>query len=102
MGFFPDIRIAPEMLPAPHRYHPDEREWSWQVGDGELFFERGQRVRFRVQRVRFAPVPTLQEQQERRERGQVAAGTAERPHVPMLVEGRADTEGLGMLMWGWE
>jgi hypothetical protein len=65
----------------------------------DLFFERGLALRFKVQSVRFNPVPTLAEQQAQAEEGEPVVGSSERPHVPMEVVGRADGDGLGMVHW---
>ena len=37
--------------------------WLWRVEGQDLFFEKGLPLRFKVQTVRFHPVPTLAEQQ---------------------------------------
>ena len=72
----------------------------WNVDEDQyLYFERGLRIRFRAQSVRFLAVPTLADQAKQREEGQAVVGTAERPFVPMQVVGRTDGDGLGMMHW---
>ena len=66
----------------------------WNVGEDQyLYYERGLRIRFRAQSVRFLAVPTLADQAKQREEGQAVVGTAERPFVPMQVVGRTDGDG---------
>jgi len=104
LGFFDDIHIPRSMLPQPAVWKSAEREWAWRVEDGdqELFFGRNAEIRFRVDSVDYPPLPSLQAQAEDRAAGNPVLGTAERPHVPMAIVGRADATGLGMTAWGWE
>jgi hypothetical protein len=47
--------------PAPRRFL---QAWLWRVEGQDVFFEKSLPLRFKVQTVRFHPVPTLAEQQE--------------------------------------
>jgi hypothetical protein len=47
--------------PAPRRFL---QAWLWRVEGQDVFFEKNLPLRFKVQTVRFHPVPTLAEQQE--------------------------------------
>lgn len=102
LGFFEDVRIPVSLLPQPARWQASDAEWSW-LGGGPtpLYFQRGKEIRFKVRAVWFHPEPTRATQNAQAAAGELVEGTAERPHVPMEVQARADTVGLGMTFWEW-
>lgn len=65
----------------------------------DLYFEKGLPIRFKVQQIKFSAPPTLADQNEDREKKEPVRGSQQRPHVPLLVVGRADGDGLGMTHW---
>lgn len=99
LGFFKDVIIPPHGMPEPSFWKGDDEAWLWKVEGQDLFFERGLPLRFKVQIVRFNPVPTLASQQKQQQEGEPVVGTSDRPFVPMEVVGRADGDGLGMVHW---
>ena len=128
LGFFKDVVIPPHGLPEPSDWDEQDearraaacatshraatlrqltcplgvtalQAWRWQMGDQDLYFELGLPLRFKVQSVRFNPVPTLATQQQQQQEGRAVEGTSERPYAPMEVVGRVDDDGLGMVHW---
>ncbi len=102
LGFFDDIHIPSDLLLQPAKFSEAEREWYWEMDDSTpLFYTRGGDVRFKVHGVSYTPIPSLQAQTEQKKAGNAVLGSAEAPHVPMAVVGRADSNGLGMICWDW-
>lgn len=103
LGFFDDIHIPPEMLQQPAVWNAEESEWCWLMDEDSapLFYSRKGEIRLKVHAVEYSHIPSLQFQAEERKCGELVTGSAAKPHVPMLLCGRADSTGLGMISWAW-
>ena len=103
LGFFEDVTIPAGMLQQPAIWNEAGREWSWAMEEGEppLYYTRGGEIRIKVHNTKFYSIPSLAKQAEQRVAGELVEGTAAYPHAPMVVVGRADSTGLGMIGWAW-
>lgn len=103
LGFFEDVTIPAEMLQQPAQWHEAGREWSWAMEENEppLYYTRGGEIRIKTHGIKFHAVPSLAKQAEQRAAGEAVEGSAALPHAPMVVVGRADSTGLGMIGWAW-
>lgn len=103
LGFFDDVTIPAEMLQQPAQWHEAGREWSWAMEEEEppLYYTRGGEIRIKTHGIKFYAVPSLAKQAEQRAAGEAVEGSAALPHAPMVVVGRADSTGLGMIGWAW-
>eukprot|EP00922_Rhytidocystis_sp_ex-Travisia-forbesii_P051351 GHVS01076230.1.p1 GENE.GHVS01076230.1~~GHVS01076230.1.p1 ORF type:complete len:200 (+),score=22.67 GHVS01076230.1:87-686(+) len=98
LEFFKDVKILQEYLREPKGFNDDGDQmlWWWSFEGHELLYEPQQRIRFKVQDVKFSKaqasvrcIPGV-------------APIGEDIYVPpMVVIGRVDEDGLGMVTW-WE
>lgn len=104
LGFFKDVHILPEMLQQPAEWAEESKEWMWKMENGSdpaFFYQKDMPIRVKVQSVKYHPLPSVATQKEQRKKGVAVEGTKENPHTPMVVIGRADGTGLGMIRWDW-
>ncbi|XP_057963732.1 uncharacterized protein LOC131154918 [Malania oleifera] len=92
LGFFDDIHVPAHLMPKPSRFGPcPENEgsklWMWEYDEGQTLFIDGEdEIRFRVQSVKYPPIPIEQSE-------------GSKPFAPMVVTGSIAEEGLGPISW---
>uniref|UniRef100_A0A1D1Z3B8 DNA-directed RNA polymerase subunit n=1 Tax=Anthurium amnicola TaxID=1678845 RepID=A0A1D1Z3B8_9ARAE len=87
LGFFNDIHIPAHLLQQPNK-RGEDGIWLWQYTDESLSLDLDEEIRFRVNDVRYPPIPVRQEENAK-------------PFAPMEIIGDIRGDGLGLLSW-WE
>jgi len=95
LGFFEDVFIPPELLQQPAEYVESEKEWCWKMDEESepLYYSLHGQIRLKVHTVQFSSSKSPDSKDLDRE---------ESVRVPrMVVIGRVDSTGLGMIGWEW-
>lgn len=87
LGFFSDIYVPSNLLRQPCRLGEDGL-WIWTYGDDELPIDVDEKICFRVNGIRYPPIPYEQDENAK-------------PYAPMEIIADIDEDGLGMVAW-WQ
>lgn len=58
LGFFEDIYVPEHALQDPSLFDDNEKLWMWKFDDNDMYMDLQEEVRFRVDSVKFLPLPT--------------------------------------------
>ncbi|KAJ2559790.1 DNA-directed RNA polymerase III complex subunit Rpc25 [Coemansia sp. RSA 1933] len=95
MGFFDDIEVPADQMPAGSEFNAAEGVWVWTYEDNDLFLDLDEPVRFRVMRASFLDVSP-----PRPRVGDVDSVPVSHP-PPYSLMCSINGDGLGLLSW-WE
>ncbi|PKA49941.1 hypothetical protein AXF42_Ash019257 [Apostasia shenzhenica] len=87
LGFFHDIYVPVSQLPQPCKRR-DDGIWLWDYNSYEFTMDLNEEVLFEVLSINYPPVPVKQDANSKQ-------------FAPMVVVGRMQGDGLGVISW-WE
>lgn len=90
LKFFRDVYVAKDDLPEEVNFDKSTSTWSWDYEGHTMTYSVGERIRFRVKSVAFAP---------RSEELNVDRKLFSERNPPMRVEATAVEDGLGLVDW---
>ncbi|KYQ91392.1 RNA polymerase III subunit [Tieghemostelium lacteum] len=114
LGFYDEIFVLSIDLPTPSYFDEKEKLWFWVYGENSLYFEKGGKVRFKVDTVEFNPevsqppprpknvntdLMDSRTLQEHKQREDYIKDLAKQTKSPMILKVSMRDPGLGMISW---
>ncbi|KAK1352726.1 DNA-directed RNA polymerase III subunit RPC8 [Heracleum sosnowskyi] len=91
LGFFDDIYVPVHLMPNPSHSEADpvnknQVAWIWEYQDENYAIDGVDEIRFRVNNIRYPPIPIEADKESNR-------------FAPMVITGSLDADGLGPVSW---